>query len=170
MVTHRIGALALCLASIPGPARAEERLPRWTAEGSFSSVQFTESELHLSPGFSVGYRLTPRLEISSDFSYLYACPCDQDLLLLARLTYMLRESASVAPYAVGAGGVLWHRDLVGYGVGGPPGLRPYWSTDPWVSGGFGVRIRMGEGFHVAPEAQIAYPLAVTFGVRLGFRF
>jgi hypothetical protein len=169
MMTQRIPIIALCLGSIPGLAGAQASLPRWQVEGTFSTVQFTESELHWSPGVSVGYRLTPRLEISGDFSYLYACPCDQDVLLVSRVTYELRKSDSLVPYAVGTGGILWHRDLVGYGVGGPPGRRPYWSTDPWVSGGVGARFRVNEKLHVAPEVQFAYPLAVLVGVRFGFR-
>jgi hypothetical protein len=135
---------------------AEEVEKRWQLHTYIGGAQFPGSEWHVAPGFGLGYRVTRRLSVTGEFSYLYACECDQDATAIAKVFYELRDrNRGVVPYLTGGIGAFWHRQS-----------SSFWSSSTWAGGGGGVLIPVGERIRLAPEFLAAWPTSVQFGARV----
>ncbi|HXH06623.1 MAG TPA: hypothetical protein VNI83_08530 [Vicinamibacterales bacterium] len=155
--------------SFPAPATAQpaaRTAPRQEARILLGHAAFVdESPLHhVVLGGGVRTRLTPRLRLGAEVLHMWGPGTDRDWVLEGSLEVDLGDpDGRAVPYLVAAGGLLAHREAF-------PGRRSLTATEPAVSGGAGVRLRVTDRFVLAPEFRVGVELHARVVLGAGYRF
>jgi hypothetical protein len=157
-VVRSLFALTLVI-GLAGPAAAQ----RFAVEGGYGGARFTESEGFDHSAFTAGggWQVTPRLRIGPEVVYLRGPASDRDLIVTGNATFDLSGHATTA-YLVGGGGLFRHSDTFLSGR--------FTSTEGSFTAGIGVRIPVGPGWYLTPEARIGWETHVRAQVLLGRRW
>lgn len=149
----------------------EAQTVRGEAEGTYGGAWFADDGTiphHVVAG-AARWRLTPRLALGPEVSYMIGPGSDRDVLVTGNLLFLGRTSR-LAPFATANAGVYHHRDRFFD--------RTFASTAGTFGGGGGVRIPLAEGWYLAPEFRLGLAFSkegvgephVRFQVPIGWRF
>ena len=194
-IRHVVWVMLVWL-SIAGASSAEERAARESREArrfntSFAvgSTRFNDSDPHQTLGVSFRFRLTERLSVEPEFTYMrvprrtYTWDGGRsetkhsDLRAVAFLVYDFRAEriARVIPYVSGGAGWLQVRDEIRMSRrGSVPSTSKSASDTLWAGAAFGVRILLGRGVFLSPElgfgATKFLELTPSAALRVGYGF
>jgi opacity protein-like surface antigen len=130
---------------------------------SFIDENFDE---HFVAGVSVRLPLTERTSIEPEFTYMRAGAADQDFFLRASIVYDLAHWGRATPYVIGGGGIFWQRTS---GLG-PGGNLVFTSSEATAAGGLGLRLRLAQGWTLAPEARMGWEPLFQVTASVGYAF
>jgi hypothetical protein len=120
---------------------------------------------HLAFGGAARWRVTPRMAIGPEVTWLRGPGNDRDVYAHVTLTWDLRAGPCLAgcavPYLVAAGGFVAHRS--GFNA-------PAWSLEGAAAGGGGVRVQLTDRFHLAGEARVGWEPHARLTLAAGWRF
>jgi hypothetical protein len=158
-------ATVLVLVLIPSPAAAQNggfSPSRYEVRGSGGWIGFADDSMinHGLVGVSMRIRLTERLGIEPELSYLVGPGEDRDIVLMPVVSYEF-GNGRVKPYVLGGAGALWHRDRF---------LRAFTLDFIHASGGFGVRTQVHERWSISPEFRLGIYPHLQFKVAVGYKF
>ena len=158
--------LLLCLFALPcvgAATNAEAQIARKEAEVALGGAWFLDESVivHRIAGGSVRWRLTPRLAVGPEVTYMVGPGSDRDFTLTGNLTWDLRASG-VTPFIVVGGGLFRHSDRFF--------TRTFSSTDGGFTARAGVRIPLTPDWYLAPEAGIGWEPHSRLHIALGRRF
>jgi hypothetical protein len=157
-----VAALALAaLAAVPGRVAAQEK-PGIAIEGTGGWAGFVDDATIEHGVIGVGARvpITTRLSVGPEVTYMIGPGGQRNTFLVGSLWYDLMSPGSpVVPYVVVGGGWYRHRELVRTG--------PYFSGEGTVTGGGGVRVRLGERVYVGADARIGWELHLRTAAHVG---
>ena len=171
MLKHMM-AMAIVAVLAPWPAAAQAAAPTEAPGRAVADVtggySFFVDELlikHHSVGGSLGWRLSPRLTVGPEVMFMDGPGGDRDLFFTGKVTFDLLRARTATPYLVGDGGLMLHRSAFRPPqFGRDPAARElvFWHREGAVSGGFGVRLRVGRAVEVAPEVRLGWEPHVRF--------
>jgi len=155
--------LALILVFLMAPhlasGQTDNSKSRVELRGSAGWIGFPDEGMinHALAGVSMRFALVKGLGVEPELTYMKGPGEDRDLLLTPVVSYEFGKGR-VRPYALGAVGVLWHRDAFS------------WGNEVYASGGFGVRTQINDRWSIAPEFRMGMPVHMQFKVGVGYRF
>lgn len=136
---------------LPSPLLAQEG--RSEADVLAGGTWFADDSLisHAIVGGTYRWRLSPRLTLGPEATYMIGPGTDRDVMLTGQLTFVGR-AAGLSPFVTAGGGLYHHRSEFLD--------RRYRSNAGILNFGGGVRVPLTQGWHLAPEFR--FGLGSTF--------
>jgi hypothetical protein len=141
------------------PAQIDPPKSRFELRGSAGWIGFADDSMinHALAGVSMRVALVKGLSVEPELTYMRGPGKDRDVVLTPVVSYEFGKGR-LRPYALGAVGVLWHRD--GFSRG----------SSAHGSAGFGVRTQISDRWSISPEFRIGMSPHMQFKVGVGYRF
>lgn len=171
MCIVRVSATAVVLVLAAGAAAGQTSRPASAFEihGGYAAFADESPVQHAIGGAAYRFHLSPRVSVGPELIYMSGPGEDRDIFLTGDVWFdFVAPSPSgvkrVVPYLVAGGGVMFHRNFL-YNEG-----TKWFAREPAFTGGFGVRIPLGERWYVAPEARLGWEMHIRFSAAVGYRF